>query len=228
MLNPTRLRRPLPFERMDIETQMAASAQFHDAHPGDGMLYVIVGKAVTSRFLPAPSPPARLAPLERKLHFGPKRWWGEPTGFDFLGGGSALYYEALCQASAGQDRAGTIGKFVVDDFGDLVEVRAWRGRLGDIFEYFLVQAERDGRARRLMDYWCRRQALVELREHFEEAFVTGEPDGFRFFVATAKESMSIEISPAWLRDRYRSSIGQVLGACSSDARIDDRGRLERP
>ena len=213
---------------MDLEIQRAALAQFHDAHAGDGMLYVVAGRAVTSRFLPAPSPPAKPAPVERKLHFQPRRWWGEPTGFDLLGGGSALYYEAVFQASAGPGLAGTIGKWVIDDFGDLVEVRAWRGRLGDISEYFFVQAERDARARRLMDYWCRRQALVELREHFEEAFVSGEPDGFRFFVATAKGSMSIEISPAWLRDRYRSSIGQVLGACSSDARIDARGRLEPP
>ena len=225
-MNPSRLRRPLAFERMDIETQMAASAQFHDAHPGDGMLYVIVGRAVTSRFLPSPSPPARPAPVERKLHFGPKRWWGEPTGFDFLGGGSALYYEALCQASAGPDRAGTMGKFVADDFGDLVEVRGWRGRLGDISEYFLGQEQRVARARRLMDYWCRRQALVELRDHFEEAFVSVETNGFRFFVATAKGSMSIEISPVWLQDRYRRSIGRVLGDCSRDARIDDQGRLE--
>ena len=60
------------------------------------------------------------------------------TKFDHLGGGSAIYYEALVDETRGSEPSRWLGKWVIDDFGDLVEVRDWRGPLGDISECLLL------------------------------------------------------------------------------------------
>jgi len=231
MTNPMRLRRPFAFEALAPEAQATALAQFSDAHAGDGMLYVVVGQVVTSRFSPWPQETQdqrTLAPAPRNFHEAPRRWWGDVTKFDHFGGGSAIYYEALVDEVPGSEPARWFAKWVVDEFGSLVEVPNWRGHLGDTSEYLLLGAKRIARARRLMDYWCRRQALAELQEHFAPATVTVQPDGWLFIVAGLESATSVEISPAWLRNRYRCSIDRVLGpGWTGHGRIDGSGHRHR-
>ena len=226
-----RLRRPFAFEALAPELQASALTQFSDAHRGDGMLYVVVGQTVISRFSPWPQEAQTYPPTSahRNVPRPPQRWWGDVTKFDFFGGGSAIYYEGrVDDEPGGNEPAGWLGKWVVDDFGSLVEVRHWRGKLGDISEYLLLEAKRTARARRMMDYWCRRQALAELREHFSPATVTVLPDKWLFTVDGPDSETSLEISPVWLRDRYRSTIGQVLGpGWSGHGRIDHNGLRHR-
>ena len=186
IVNPTRLRRPFAFEALEPVAQARALALFSDAQIGDGKMYVVVGQTVTSRFSPRsqdtqaqPAPPAS----PRHSHRTPRRWWGDVTRFDHSGGGSAIYYEALVDGTSGPERARWFGKWVVDEFGSLVEVHEWRVHLGDISDYLLLDAQRTARARRLMDYWCRRQALAELQEHFAPATVTVQHDRWLFVVA---------------------------------------------
>ena len=57
---------------MDCRTQVAASTQFPDARAGDGMIYVVVGHAVRSRFVPATATPGKSTAIGRKFHFPPE------------------------------------------------------------------------------------------------------------------------------------------------------------
>ena len=100
-------------------------------------MYVVVGQTVTTRFSPRLHETQTRRPQQpppRQFHATPRRWWGDVTKFDDLGGGSAIYYEALVDETRGLEGGRWLGKWVVDGYGDLVEVRDWRGHLGDISE----------------------------------------------------------------------------------------------